>query len=62
MHTSGLPPKDQTLKSRHELARAYGLTSMQLASILFQSYDKARQVRLAKQQAESNTTEVPSNA
>jgi hypothetical protein len=34
---------------------------MQLASILFQSYDKARQVRLAKQQAESNTTEVPSN-
>jgi hypothetical protein len=34
---------------------------MQLASILFESYDKARQVRLAKQQDESNTTETPSN-
>ena len=61
-HYNRLPAKDQTLKSRHELARAYGITPMQLASILFQSYDKARQVRLAKQQAESNTTEVPSNA
>jgi hypothetical protein len=60
-HYNRLPPKDQTLKSRHELARAYGLTSMQLASILFQSYDKARIVRLAKQ-TESKTQETLSNA
>jgi hypothetical protein len=34
---------------------------MQLASILYRSYDKARVARLAKQQAESNTQETPSN-
>jgi len=61
-HYNRLPPKDQTLKSRHELARAYGITSMQLASILFQSYDKARVARLAKQQAESKSQEALSNA
>jgi len=35
---------------------------MQLASILFRSYDKARVARLAKQQAESNSRETLSNA
>jgi hypothetical protein len=34
---------------------------MQLASILYRSYDKARVARLAKQQAESNTQEALSN-
>ena len=60
-HYNQLAPKDQTLKSRHELAKAYGITSMQLASILFQSYDKARVARLAKEQAEKGTQEALSN-
>ena len=61
-HYNRLPAKDQTLKSRHELARAYGITSMQLASILFRSYVKARQVRLAKQAVSTTAQEALSNA
>jgi hypothetical protein len=60
-HYNRLPAKDQTLKSRHQLAAAYGITNMQLASIIFRSYDKARVARLAKQ-AESKTQEALSNA